>query len=271
MKVNWCLSLEAFRDRTGSNLDEFVLKAGHNLISYKYDLSDRIYKTNDDFDESSPTIFYGPIQFVRQMMKNSSAYPGAFMFKDGLNTNEYMSKLPLDWWLNSDGYWTTLAILEQKGISFADKQAFIRPNSAYKLFTGFVITEENMKHELFRLRQIQKIQDNELIFVGPVQKINEEFRCFIVDGEVATYSLYRWDDNFYTSNDIFHDCLEFADMIAKNSIQLGSAYVVDIASTSQGPKIIEVNSTASSGLYSCNLDIFVEKMSKLAIKEFLDI
>lgn len=268
-KINWFTSLEIFEGRPGADLDKYVLKANHNLISFFYNKTDRRYETNIAYDESLPSIFYGPIKFVNQMMKETKSYPGAFGYKNNLFVNQYMSKYPLNWFLNREGYFTTLRMLEQSGFQYPE--VFIRPNSPFKTFTGFCVNQDNAKDEYSSLRQIQHIQDDELIFVSPKKNILEEFRCVICDGEVITYSLYRWDDIFYCSRDIFPECLTLAENVAKYSYQIDSAYVVDIAMTEDGPFIIEFNSLSSSGLYACDLDVFIDKMSQLTIKEFSDI
>jgi hypothetical protein len=107
-----------------------------------------------------------------------------------------------------------------------------------------------------------------------VQEIMAEYRLFVVDGEIIAGSLYRafnkskvlpiFTDNTFTHNEINQEdaCIKFA----KNMLDIyqpAKAFVLDIAITLFGPKIIEVNNINSSGFYASNIEAVVVALNKL--------
>lgn len=275
VELVWCIAQEIFEGRPGEQLADVLREHGQTVYEFIHDKEERCYFSKDHaFEDEYPMglhplqienapliMLHGPIQFVKQMMCTR----GAFItdFKVHMNCTDYMSRLPLDYFLNSDAMFTTYGMLKQRP---PKDNIFIRPNSAFKTFTGFEVKVEDFELEMSSLRQIQRVDDSDIIMVSSPKEIEGEFRCVVVDGKVVAYSTYRWDDILDVRRDIFPDCLEFAEMIAAHPYQLDRAYVVDVCRTADGPKIVEFNSLCSSGLYACDLHAIVAEIEKLSVK-----
>lgn len=280
INITWLLSEEAWENQPGKRFSQVVCEDGRpgfysNYIKYKRNVDEGRYvpiTTSRGCITASydgPIIVHGPIRFVNQMLKEHPAFHWVFVtdFKDNLRVSDYMSRFPLEWFLNSDVFFTPFGILKQKK---PIHPVFIRPNSPFKIFTGFEVTPENFEQEMSSLVQIQNVQNDEMIMVSSSKDIQSEYRCVIVDGKVSAYSTYQWDDIHDVRRDILPDCLELAEKIAKYSYQLDNAYVVDVCMTESGPKIVEFNSFCSSGMYACDLEKVVSDMNDLALKEWAE-
>lgn len=217
--------------------------------------------------KDGPTVFYGPIQFVRKMLKETQYYPGAFSFKEYLHCNEYMSYYPLDMFLNGDGYFTTFGMLKQCGIT---EEIFIRPNSPYKTFTGFTIKPEDFNIEMNTLKTLNNINNEELILLSKPKKILAEFRSIICDSKIVAHSQYQWEGRMDRRTDILPECYELTDQFIKH-FSIDDVYVVDSCMTENGPKIVEINSFSSSGLYEADKIAIFKNVSKIAIRQYSDL
>ncbi len=139
-----------------------------------------------------------------------------------------------------------------------DDARFVRPTEDTKAFDGRVFTPEQLaawKRDLGDgLRDID-------VVVAPVKRLFHEVRLFIVAGEVVTASLYRQAGKPVVSSRVDPDALAYARSIIARW-QPAEAYVIDVALTDDGYKVIEFNNIHSSGFYACDVLRYV-----LAIQE----
>jgi hypothetical protein len=272
MPIIWHVSEEVWADRPGDKFST-ILKEMEDVrtVEYKYNKdSDFRFKYQiDSITNSSgavypwmgPNIIHGPIRFVNEILRQVDDAIVVTDFKDNLKVSDYMSLYPLEWFLNSDGYFTTYGILSKNLIN---SPVFIRPNSPFKTFTGLGMDLGNFKSEMSSLQQIQNVRPEEIILVASRKEIQSEYRCVVIDRKVVTYSEYRWDNILDIRRDILPECLALAERVAAYPYQLDDAYVVDVCMTEAGPRIVEFNSFSSSGMYACDLELIVEAMNGLA-------
>jgi hypothetical protein len=93
-------------------------------------------------------------------------------------------------------------------------------------------------------------QDTEIV-ISPTKKIYSECRLFIVDGVVVTQSMYKVGNRVIGNSDVNECFIEFAQSMA-NKWQPADGFVIDVADTPNGLKVIEVNCLNSSGFYECD-------------------
>lgn len=219
--------------------------------------------------ENLPNSFYdyvilrGPIKFVNVMYRRFPYINFLTHFKDGFHCTQYLSKFPSEWFLNSDGYFSTYGLFKRKKV---EKSVFIRPNSPYKTFTGLTITPENFYIEMNSLNKISNVADEEIILISENKMIDSEFRYVICNKEVIGYSEYRWDNVLDIRRDTLPECLELAEIIAKYHTQIDDLYVVDIGMVDGQAKVIEFNSFASSGLYAIDQHHMIDKIENYVNK-----
>lgn len=150
------------------------------------------------------------------------------------------------------------------------EDVFARPLEDTKSFAGGVFDKGVFQEFLNTMVDINEelLNAETPIIVAPVQEILAEYRLFVVDGKVVAGSLYRILDETKSipmfkgltplDDDISQEgaCIAFAkDML--NIYQPERAFVLDIAITLFGPKIVEVNNINSSGFYAANVEDIV--------------
>lgn len=140
---------------------------------------------------------------------------------------------------------------------------FARPSEDTKFFSGSVFERGNFIFWLNQIIENGEEADSETeIIIAPLVEINAEYRLFVVDGVIVTGSLYKLKDKVMYSPFIDEDALDFAKkMIA--IWQPDRAFVLDIALTPNGAKIIEVNNINSSGLYAIDIPAFVDAIENM--------
>lgn len=128
---------------------------------------------------------------------------------------------------------------------------FIRPTGNTKLFTGMTVTLKEFKEWQEREKKEDSRYKGETLLISPVQEIHAEYRLFVVNDKVITASSYMVKGKVNITAVIDEKLLGYAENIIKK-FPLAEAYVLDIADTANGYKVIEYNNINTSGLYACD-------------------
>lgn len=147
-------------------------------------------------------------------------------------------------------------------LDFSEEVFFIRPCEDDKAFSGKVVSRSQFLEWQKSINKINdrlsKLNSDTRITVAPFQHIMTEARMFVFDGKVVTGSYYKFGDKVRYEEVKFGDpVIDYTNDIVSN-YQPAKAFVIDIALTNQGYKIIEINNINSVGLYHANVDKFVE-------------
>ena len=139
---------------------------------------------------------------------------------------------------------------------------FIRPCEDDKAFSGTVVSKNDFIEWQKNIIKIDdkrsKLNKDTRITVAPYQEIKQEARMFVFNGEVITGSYYKFGAKVrYEEVKIGDPVIDYTNEMVKD-YQPAKAFVVDIALTEDGYKIIEINNINSVGLYNANVDKFVE-------------
>lgn len=140
--------------------------------------------------------------------------------------------------------------------------SFIRPIHDSKVFAGRMIDPEEMDD--WR-RKVCVLEENHgdsltrdtLIQVSGLKKIFSEHRFWVVKGTVVTSSTYK------LGHAVIYQALPADSMFqrfAQERIaewQPHDAFVIDIADTEEGLKVIEINTLNSCGFYACDMQKLV--------------
>lgn len=94
--------------------------------------------------------------------------------------------------------------------------------------------------------------DTNLMLTEPV-RILREWRIWVVDEKVVTYSLYKEGSRVVYRHEIDDDALEFAQRIVDVNPGYAQAYVIDICRTGEGLKVLETNCINAAGFYAADL------------------
>jgi hypothetical protein len=94
--------------------------------------------------------------------------------------------------------------------------------------------------------------DTELMLTKPA-RIQKEWRIWIVEEKVVTYSLYKEGSRVVYRHEIDEDALEFAQKMADANPTYSRAYVIDICRTDDQLKLLETNCINAAGFYAADL------------------
>lgn len=201
-----------------------------------------------------PMVTMGSYTLAR-IAKKRNWTPGAF-----INENFEFSKWLKGW--NKENMLNGEAIEAKiKDIKIPKEwnKVFSRPSEDTKFFSGTVFERSNL---IFWLNEVMKGRDKETlnadtyIIVAPTKEIFAEYRLFVIDNKIVTGSMYKLRDKVIYGKHIDNEALDFARKMI-SQWEPDRAYVLDIAITNEGPKIIEVNNINSSGFYLSDLEKIV--------------
>jgi hypothetical protein len=141
---------------------------------------------------------------------------------------------------------------------FADikliQTSFIRPVDDLKAFSGMVVHPDNF-HEWQKkvtLYDDGTITSDTLVVVSYPKQIFAEYRFFVIDGRIITGSLYKLGNRVISNENVDPRVEQFArDRV--NEWQPDFGFVIDIADTDDGLKIVEINNLNSAGFYKANI------------------
>lgn len=248
-------------------IPQTIRDLGYKLHLTKYvpfgDTKDQDY---GHFSSTDIVILYGTHGFVSKAPKYY--FPGAYGLQGECNNWSYYTQFLYNQdLLNSDWIMTTWNEFQNNTEKFrpwfVNDHVFIRPNSGFKTFAGFV---HDVNDPLFLSGHMQttSVMPETLIVLSKPKKIQGEFRFVIVNKNVIAGSEYRWDNKLDIRADYPLECFELAQKVAKSGWQLDDVYVCDVAATESGPKIVELNSFACAGWYACDQKKIIDAVSKLA-------
>lgn len=141
---------------------------------------------------------------------------------------------------------------------------FMRPIKDNKAINGGIYTEGQfyeMKKNAHRFDNENLL--NSQLLMADIVNIIEEYRFFIINNKIITYSSYKIGNNLDTSKKVPSEIIKYVSNIL-NKYQLGKHFVIDIAVLKNGDfKILEFNGISASGLYNCNEYILIKELNKL--------
>lgn len=200
------------------------------------------------FTDRKDVFVFGSLKLAR-LSKKYGWNPGALV-TDNHNYEVYAKRYGANL-LNFDS-----RIYEiQDDFEWEYDQQFIRPCLDSKVFTGKVFDKQEWtKYQTYLLTNGHEtsLTKTTRIQVACPKKITQEVRFWIVDGKVITYSTYRRGSFLYYDGNVDPDAIEYAQKMI-DIFQLAKTFVIDIALTENGWKIIECGSTSCAGFYDADM------------------
>ena len=108
-----------------------------------------------------------------------------------------------------------------------------------------------------------EVTPNTLICIAPCKQIDAEFRCFVVDGEVATASQYKLNGQPFFSSHVDEYIFDYVNSMVQ-IWKPDKAFVLDVALVNNKPFVIEANCINSSGLYEIDTQKLIMAIEELA-------
>ena len=134
-------------------------------------------------------------------------------------------------------------------------QYFIRPTQDTKSFTGKVFEKNEWKdyrkYLLTNGHETTLTEDTHIQVAIP-KLLYKEIRFFIVGGKISTCSQYRLGYNIILNSIVDRDAYDFVNNMIK-IYQLAEAFVMDVALTKDGWKIIELGCISCAGFFKSDV------------------
>lgn len=156
--------------------------------------------------------------------------------------------------------------------NFDEELMFIRPVLDSKSFAGKVFTKEEFyewKRKVVVLNEDDgsSLDKDTIIQVCSPKKIYAEYRFWIVDQKIVTYSLYKRGDKVMYSSDVDQHVINYVNEILRIKNQKldisaiaantgwapHKAFVLDVCETPDGMRVVEINTLNSAGFYAANM------------------
>lgn len=192
---------------------------------------------------------------LAKIAKDRGWTPGAFL-NDNFEYNVCIENWGKKNMLNGDAI---TASIKDIVIPETLNRFFARPLEDTKSFAGNVFSKEEFTSWIDKINSIvgySTVTPETPIMIAPIQEIYSEYRLFVVDKKIITGSLYKLGDKVVYNSLLDDNALAFGNEMIQQW-QPDRAFVLDVAITPKGYKIIEINNINSSGFYSADLTKFI--------------
>lgn len=139
---------------------------------------------------------------------------------------------------------------------------FIRPTADSKFFAGTVMTAADLREWQERVVRIGEddgsgLRSNTEVLWSAPKDLEDEYRLWVVNGEVVTASQYR-----PACADVPAEAISFGNRMAEIWTPL-QAFVMDVCRHASAWKIIEINTLNACGFYAADLEKLVAAIEGL--------
>jgi hypothetical protein len=207
--------------------------------------------------ENNRAVVFGAYTLM-QIAGERGWNPGAFTnrnFDYQICINNWQDEM-----LNADAEILTLRNV------FIHKPTFIRPIFDNKSFGGQVFESNEFMNWKLDLEQMLEVDGystlslDDKVIVSSTKEIYKEYRFFIVDGEISTQSLYKQGNTVFYQNFVDAESINYVNKML-NIWQPHKCFVLDIALTNNGYKIIEINCLNGAGFYAVDVSKLIQDLN----------
>jgi len=202
-----------------------------------------------EFETDRKDVFvFGSLKLAR-LSKKYGWDPGALITEN--HDYEVYSKFYKEELLNYD----SRIVRAGDDFEWEFEQQFIRPTLDTKVFTGKIFEKEEWIKTRDRLLDPgyqSSLTEGTLIQVARPKRLTQEIRNWVVDGKIITSSTYRRGSFLVYDGIVDEDAIQYAQSMV-DKFQLAKTFVIDIALTEEGWKVIECGSTSCAGFYEADM------------------
>lgn len=264
--VNWLIEKDMFEEHT----EDFITaceKYGHkaHLIQYvPFSWEQKI----PEYDINLATVFYGSLNLAHMLLNNDDmiGFPGVYYHVNNFKCSTYYAFFGKHH-VNKDSYFMPWAEFIRRKDSLPFEPVFIRPDSGSKLFTGTLLrNKDNYDKDIAEITRYSCIEPTDMIVVGKARHIIDEYRFVVIGSEIITGSRYIAEGRLSSYRiDEKHDAWKYAQEVL-NDVEWrpDDVFILDVCKTTNGYEVMEIGCFSCCGLYDCDIDIIVKKVSEEA-------
>jgi hypothetical protein len=205
----------------------------------------------EDFNYDIPTLVFGSTRAMQIISSESNFKPGVFYSDEWFDPSFLIGKR--DDLLNGKQTKTYVGTIRQDWI----REAVFIKSVMPKVLSGQVIEPEEYYDWIL---ENERLLEGEEIICSPVEKIEKEWRFFVINGSVVTGSLYRWNGLTMSNEPISGEVYKVAQDMARKFLP-HPTITMDICLLRSGEyKLVEFNCIGSSGLYKSDVGLLVRAL-----------
>lgn len=209
-----------------------------------------------DVPADQPTVFYGSASLIEAVVGAGRWQPGAWVLGDDYESwiADYGGLM-----LNASARVLSLAELAaDAALANADDLVFARPCRDSKLFAGQVTPAAELVAWARRALAVEDTActpETRVMLAEPVG-LRDEWRLFVVDGEVVTGSHYRSYERLAVTAGVPDEVKQFAEQVLARRSP-APVCVIDVGRSGDELFVVEFNGACSSGFYAADLRAWV--------------
>jgi hypothetical protein len=201
-----------------------------------------------DIDAPGPIVPFGSTKIIRMAMQGKLPPSWHVFYDEFAFTQPEWAAVIGEAALNYDAVWTRLS--QVKSADFTH-QTFVKPATDLKAFAGMIVYPgETIEGRLSQTQTDHTLSEHEIVCLAPIKKILSEYRCWVIGEKVVGASRYRDNGRAETSPVEGETLVALSNFIEGLRFSPSRAYVVDVADTPDGPKVVEYNCINCSGRYA---------------------
>lgn len=250
--ITWILDQHVDRVRGASTPFIAAARQRHHIV---YGLRDSLIPKPIDLTGitvSGPTVVRGSHGFVNYVQKELDPSPGGFMHPTNFQSSTYAPVLK-EHCLNE-----VFQVIEFGDFDRIKNRPalFVKPLDEMKRFSGIVVKGSQTLEEAHveRYGKWLRPTDSCKMAVSVAKEIYDEYRVVVVAGIAITGSTYDMKE-------MPSQTLAFVDETDK-IWHPADVYVVDVATTPNGLKVIEYNQFGTSAMYACNQEQILDALER---------
>jgi hypothetical protein len=144
---------------------------------------------------------------------------------------------------------------------------FMRPTMDSKQFTGAVFEWDEYEDWRSRIVDLKEdtgttLKPSTSVLVCSPKDILREYRLWIIDKKVVTASLYKIGDRVRYDENVEQEVIDFGRRIVQQWAP-DRAFVLDVALTYEGYKVVEINCINAAGLYAANVGLLINAFENM--------
>jgi hypothetical protein len=272
-RIKWLFERNVFDDGNPERMAKLVRAKGMQCAEVAFECVDGDEQELRParplpFRDDEPVMVYGSMNLMKWLIRKRKWPKLAWYNFPQLRCQNYYSRWG-SFLLQKQYAFLPLAEIERRMEWVFDtfgrsSSVFIRPDDNAKSFGGGVVRRDRFD-EWYKLANFYNPGPDCLAVVSMPETIHAEWRFVIGRKRVVAGSQYRRDGKEELLADYPPEAAAFAESVVDaNDFDPHPMYVMDIAATNDGFRLVEIGSVCCASLYACDLECLVDAVCEIA-------
>ena len=237
----------------------------NKLLPHDFDSATQDFEDTEEpfIDPNQKIMAFGATSLTR-ISQSKGWIPGTYL-NDNFDFEVWRDGFGADNVLNSDA---VIGPVHSIANVHNHDHVFVRPTLDTKAIAGTVMSKYDFEDWYLQVGQIEEepflvLHKNTEMIVSSVKEIYSECRLFVVNGNVVTASMYKFGNTVRGDADVDDRFIRFVQKLTMGVWTPADAFVIDVADTPDGLKVIEINNINSAGYYAADVQKIIMALEEL--------